>query len=93
MNQSVLSVRVNSNDKKDFETFCNDTGMNVSTAINLFIKTVLREKKLPFEVKTYDDDNDVYLMLKEAEEQIEDNKEYDAKEVLKSVNDIIRWYV
>lgn len=90
MNQSVLSVRVNSNDKKDFETFCNDTGMNVSTAINLFIKTVLREKKLPFEVKTYDDDNDVYLMLKEAEEQIEDNKEYDAKEVLKSVNDIIR---
>lgn len=51
MPQSILSVRVDSDDKKKFETFCDQTGMNVSVAINMFVKTVLREQKLPFEIK------------------------------------------
>jgi len=51
MTQSVLSIRVNSSDKKNFENFCEQTGMNVSVAVNMFIKAVLREQKLPFEVK------------------------------------------
>ncbi|MBQ7502034.1 type II toxin-antitoxin system RelB/DinJ family antitoxin [bacterium] len=51
MTQSILSVRVNSNDKKNFEQFCEQTGMNASVAVNMFIKAVLREQRLPFEVK------------------------------------------
>lgn len=51
MGQTNLSVRVDEQDKKRFENFCNQTGMNVSVAINMFIKAVLREEKLPFEVK------------------------------------------
>ena len=50
MSQSYLSVRVNETDKKEFENFCNDVGMNVSVAINMFIKAVLKNNKLPFEV-------------------------------------------
>ena len=53
MAQANLSVRIDENDKKSFEVFCNETGMNVSVAINMFIKTVLREHKLPFEIKSY----------------------------------------
>lgn len=52
MGQTNLSVRVDEQDKKNFEAFCNQTGMNVSVAVNMFIKAVLREQKLPFEVKT-----------------------------------------
>lgn len=48
--QTNLSVRVNKTDKKDFENFCNDVGMNVSVAVNMFIKKVLADKKLPFEI-------------------------------------------
>lgn len=51
MAQAMLSVRLDSEDKKEFEEFCEQTGMNVSVAINMFIKSVLREQKLPFEVK------------------------------------------
>ncbi len=51
MEQTILNISVDSNDKKDFEYFCEQTGMNVSVAINMFIKNVLREQKLPFEVK------------------------------------------
>lgn len=44
--------------------FCNETGMNVSVAINMFIKAVLREHKLPFEIKAdpfYPESNIRYL--------------------------------
>ena len=51
MAQANLSVRIDEKDKKNFEMFCNETGMNVSVAINMFIKSVLRENKLPFEIK------------------------------------------
>ena len=38
------------NDKKDFDSFCVNVGLNTSTAINLFVKAVLREKRIPFEI-------------------------------------------
>ena len=54
MAQAMLSVRLSSKDKSRFEQFCEQTGMNVSVCINMFIKAVLREQKLPFEVKVAD---------------------------------------
>lgn len=51
MAQSTLSVRVDSEDKKTFEAFCDQVGMNASVAVNMFVKTVIREQRLPFEVK------------------------------------------
>ena len=50
MAQSTLSIRINSDDKKGFETFCEQVGMNASVAVNMFVKTVIREQRLPFEV-------------------------------------------
>ena len=50
MAQATLSIRVDSDDKKKFETFCSETGMNVSVAVNMFMKKVIREQKIPFEV-------------------------------------------
>lgn len=55
MAQSVLEVGVNLDDKIAFEKFCNSVGTDVSACINLFIKTVLREKKFPFATDLIDD--------------------------------------
>ncbi len=77
MAQTNLSVRVDEKDKKSFEMFCNETGMNVSVAINMFIKSVLREHKLPFEIKVdpfYSENNIKYL-----ERIVEDIKSGKAK--------------
>ncbi len=49
---ATLSAKVDSENKKEFEKFCEDTGMNVSVCINMFVKEVLRHHKLPFEVAT-----------------------------------------
>lgn len=47
---ATLSAKVDSDNKRKFEQFCEDTGMNVSVCINMFVKEVLRYHKLPFEV-------------------------------------------
>ena len=50
MSQATLSIRVDSEDKKKFEHFCSETGMNVSVAVNMFMKKVIREQRIPFEI-------------------------------------------
>ncbi|MCL1819729.1 MAG: type II toxin-antitoxin system RelB/DinJ family antitoxin [Oscillospiraceae bacterium] len=55
MSQSVLSVRMDENVKRRFDAFCADAGMNASVAVNLFVRTVIREKKIPFEITGNDD--------------------------------------
>jgi DNA-damage-inducible protein J len=90
MESLILNVRVDANDKKNFEQFCSSVGMNVSTAVNMFIKAVLREQKLPFEVKSDKFDDTVYEKLKEAELEMENtSKRYTLEEIIDSMNNII----
>lgn len=56
MRQSTLSVRMDSDLKKQFDTFCSDVGMNASVAVNLFAKAVLREKRIPFAITSVNAD-------------------------------------
>lgn len=85
-----LNVRVDANDKRNFEQFCNNVGMNVSTAVNMFIKAVLREQKLPFEIKTNTFDKAIYEKLKAAELEMNNTtKRYSKEEILESMNHII----
>ena len=90
METLTLNVRVDANDKKCFEQFCNSVGMNVSTAVNMFIKAVLREQKLPFEVKSNTFDEIIYEKLKEAEIEMNNtSKRYSIDDVQTSMNNII----
>lgn len=47
---ATLTARVDEKDKASFDTFCSNVGLNTSTAINLFVKAVLRENRIPFEI-------------------------------------------
>ncbi len=67
MPQTTVSVRVGTKDKKAFESFCKQMGMNVSVSVNTFIKNVMREQKLPFAVEAdpfYSEDNTAVQFLK-----------------------------
>ena len=50
MAQTSISIRMDSNLKQQFETFCSDIGMNMTTAFNVFAKAAVREQKIPFEI-------------------------------------------
>ena len=64
---TTITSRVDASDKAGFDSFCKDMGMNASTAINMFIKAVLREGCLPFPVG-YDKPNATTIAaIREAE--------------------------
>ena len=50
MSFSTIVARVDNDDKRNFNDFCDSVGLNASVAINLFIKTVLRENRIPFNI-------------------------------------------
>ena len=51
---STLTARVDEHDKIDFDTFCSSVGLTSSAAINIYVKAVLRERKIPFEIRQED---------------------------------------
>ena len=55
MSQSVLSVRLDEDIKRRFDAFCADAGMNASVAVNMFVRAVIREKRIPFDIVGNDD--------------------------------------
>lgn len=50
MAQSTISARIDSEDKMAFDLFCSRVGLNTSSVLNLFIKKVISEDRIPFEI-------------------------------------------
>lgn len=63
---STLTSRVEEEDKSMFLAFCDSVGLTSSAAINLFVKAVNREHRIPFEIKVedpfYSTSNQLHLM-------------------------------
>jgi DNA-damage-inducible protein J len=72
MAQTTVSVRMDNDLKKEFDSVCNDLGLSMTTAITMLAKKMTREKRLPFEVSIdpfYSDEN--MKRLKESIAQME----------------------
>lgn len=52
MAQVSMTVRLDSQQKKQFNELCSEIGMSVNTAINVFINAALRTRGIPFEIKS-----------------------------------------
>ena len=52
MAQATFSVRMDESLKRQFDSLCQDFGMSTSTAINVFARAVVREKRIPFEISS-----------------------------------------
>ena len=51
MAQTTMTLRVDNSLKKKFDTLCEEFGFTTTAAITVFMKTVVRERKIPFEIK------------------------------------------
>lgn len=50
MSQATISIRIDENLKKQFDDLCNELGLTMSTAFNIFVKAVVRGQGIPFDV-------------------------------------------
>ena len=63
MAQTAITIRVDQNLKNNFDSLCEDFGLSITSAFTIFMKAVVRERKIPFEIqsKNKDDINNIYM--------------------------------
>ena len=54
MAQTNVNIMMDEATKIAFDKFCQEIGLSVSAAFNIFAKTVVREQRIPFEVNAND---------------------------------------
>ena len=52
MTQTTFSVRMEKELKEQFDSLCKEFGMNTTTAINVFARAVVRQRRIPFEINS-----------------------------------------
>ena len=67
MSTAIITANIDETDSKNFAAFCEDMGLSVSAAVNFFVKTVLREKRIPFSIEQtpdpfYSPENQAYVL-------------------------------
>lgn len=64
MAQTLVNFRIDEENKKEMEQICNELGITMTTAFNMFMKKMIREKRIPFDVSIdpfYSESNIKYL--------------------------------
>lgn len=75
MAQTLINFRIDETTKKQMEQICNELGITMSTAFNIFAKKVIREKRIPFDVSIdpfYSESN--MKALSKSKKELEEGK-------------------
>lgn len=68
MATTSISVRMDAQTKQEGEALFKELGLNMSTAINMFVKQAIRENRIPFMVGDPKPNADSLKAIREAEE-------------------------
>jgi addiction module antitoxin, RelB/DinJ family len=50
MAQTNINIRMDENLKKEFDRLCGELGLTMTAAFNVFAKTMVRQRRIPFEI-------------------------------------------
>ena len=70
MAQTAMTVRMDNQQKAQFDKLCEQFGMSANTAINIFVKAVIRSKSIPFSIQAKEEDDEVTEKAKAAFKQL-----------------------
>ena len=90
MGTTNINVRVDSNLKAQAEALFSDLGMNMSTAINMFLKSAVTYEGIPFEIRRHVPNEETKAALEEyvkMKSKPSDYKRYDSFDDV--MNDIL----
>lgn len=68
MSTSNVNIRMDSEIKAAAEAMFADMGLNMSTAINIFVRQALRQGKIPFEITSEIPNAETLEAMRQAEE-------------------------
>jgi len=64
MADTTVSIRIDEDIKRKFDEFCIEVGMNMSVAVNMFIRASLKEQKIPFPIESNKSTQGILLLKK-----------------------------
>ena len=65
-----MSIRMDTELKKQAEAMLADMGLNMTTAMNMFLRQVVRQGKIPFEIATDIPNSETLAAIKEVDDMI-----------------------
>ncbi len=65
-----MSIRMDTELKKQADAMLADMGLNMTTAINMFLRQVVRQGKIPFEIATDIPNAETLAAMKEVDDMI-----------------------
>lgn len=77
-----INIRMDSDLKQQFEAFCNDVGMTMTTAFTVFAKKAVREYRIPFEIGAEVPNTDTKKAIEDARKGIGMSKAFSSVEEL-----------
>ena len=91
MSQTAISFRVDNELKQGFDSLCNEFGLSNSAALTIFMKTVVRERRIPFEIRLEPLDDTRKKAMKAFERMREDAAAAGLQDLsLEEINAIIK---
>ena len=87
---SIVSVNVPKEVKDESNIIFNNLGLNMSTAINIFLKKVISERGIPFEIKESVPNKELIEALQEGEDILDGKvKKKGYRNIQKMFDDIL----
>lgn len=74
MANTSMNIRMDAEVKKRAEILFSEIGMNMTTAINIFLKQAIRENGIPFELKINQPNTETMEAISEGEKIIKEGK-------------------
>ena len=65
-----MSIRMDTELKKQAETMLSDMGLNMTTAMNMFLRQVVRQGRIPFEIATDIPNAETVAAIKEMDDML-----------------------
>lgn len=85
-----LNIRTEKAIKDQAEEIFNELGLNMTTAVNIFLRTAIREHGIPFELKLEVPNNTTVAAIEEGRKLMEDPSapKYSSMEALKKALEV-----
>ena len=91
MAQTAMTVRIDNQQKAQFDKLCEQFGISANTAINIFVKAVIRSKSIPFSIQAKEEEDEVTAKAKAAFQYMCDTaREHNIEMSLDEINEEIR---
>ena len=83
-----MTIRIDSKQKAAFDSLCEQFGMSANTAINIFVRQVIRLRRIPFIISATESDEDIRAKAIEAFQSLRKEAEtsVDSEMTLEDIN-------